>query len=65
LILRSNPFLLSYEAAEDNEISFLVGDKIVEIEEVGEGWWQGKNPHGDFGMFPGMFLLVACLEKTN
>ncbi|KAG2057588.1 hypothetical protein BDR06DRAFT_951787 [Suillus hirtellus] len=44
--------LYDYEASEDNEISFVVGDKIVEIEAIGEGWWQGKNPQGDIGMFP-------------
>ena len=43
----------SYEAAEDNEISFNEGDKITEIEPASEDWWQGMNPHGNIGLFPG------------
>ena len=33
----------SYDAAEDNEVTFWEGGHIIEIEEVGEGWWQSKN----------------------
>ena len=43
----------SYEAAEDNEISFNEGDKITEIEPASEDWWQGMNPQGSVGLFPG------------
>ena len=43
----------SYEAAEDNEISFNEGDKITEIEPASEDWWQGTNPQGSVGLFPG------------
>lgn len=43
----------SYDAAEDNEVTFREGERITEVEEVGEGWWQGKNPRGEVGMFPG------------
>ena len=44
----------SYEAAEDNELSFREGDRIVEIEAVSDEWWQGKDAHGNVGLFPGM-----------
>lgn len=47
----------SYDAAEDNEVTFREGERITEIEEVGEGWWQGKNPRGDVGMFPGALRI--------
>jgi hypothetical protein len=46
-------FNSSYDAAEDNEISFREGDIITEIEAASEDWWQGKNSHGEVGLFPG------------
>ena len=50
----------SYEAAEDNEISFVVGDRITEIEPASEDWWQGKDKHGNVGLFPcESFLSLA------
>ena len=51
----------SYEAAEDNEISFNEGDKITEIEPASEDWWQGMNMHGNIGLFPGRFFLNCFL----
>jgi hypothetical protein len=57
-------FLHSYDAAEDNEISFREGEKIIQIEPASEDWWEGKNAHGDVGLFPGMFscnfVEVGC-----
>ncbi|KAJ3212627.1 Triose-phosphate Transporter [Entophlyctis luteolus] len=41
-----------YDAAESNELSFLEGDIISEIEKVDDGWWQGKNRNGVVGLFP-------------
>lgn len=49
----------SYDAAEDNEISFHEGDKITEIEPASEDWWQGKNSKGEIGLFPGEYQVVA------
>jgi hypothetical protein len=43
----------SYDAAEDNEITFREGELITEIEPASEDWWQGKNPRGEVGLFPG------------
>ena len=42
----------SYDAAEDNEISFKEGDRITSIEKVDEDWWQGTI-NGQTGLFPG------------
>jgi hypothetical protein len=42
----------SYDAAEDNELSFKEGDKITEIDKVDADWWQGKA-NGATGLFPG------------
>jgi hypothetical protein len=46
----------SYDAAEDNELSFKEGDKITEIDKVDEDWWQG-TANGASGLFPGTFGL--------
>jgi drebrin-like protein len=49
----------SYEAAEDNELSFREGDRIVEIEAASDEWWQGKDAHGNVGLFPGAYLTIG------
>ena len=51
----------SYDAAEENEISFHEGERIVEIEAVSDDWWQGKMVDGSVGLFPGMLLLISAL----
>lgn len=50
----------SYEAAEENEVSFLEGERIFEIEAVSDDWWQGKTAEGRVGLFPGMFLSTLA-----
>lgn len=44
--------VFSYDAAEDNELSFKEGDRITEIDKVDADWWQGKA-NGATGLFPG------------
>jgi hypothetical protein len=51
----------SYDAAEDNEISFREGDRIVEIEAASEDWWQGKDKNGNVGLFPG----ESCIHSVS
>lgn len=56
----------SYQAGEDNELSFAEGDRITEIEAASDDWWQGKDQHGNTGLFPGkrlafLFLFPASL----
>ena len=46
-------YLSSYDRAEENELSFREGDRIIEIEAASEDWWQGKDAHGNVGLFPG------------
>ena len=50
----------SYDAAEDNELTFREGDRIVEIEAVSEDWWQGRDLDGNAGLFPGESRAVRC-----
>jgi len=45
-----------YAAAESNEISFNAGDVITGIEIIDEGWWQGYDPNGNFGLFPATYV---------
>jgi hypothetical protein len=52
----------SYDAAEDNELSFKEGDKITEIDKVDADWWQGKA-NGATGLFPGK--LRTNIGKTK
>lgn len=60
--------LLSYDAAEDNEITFRENDIITEIEPASEDWWQGKNSRGEVGLFPGessFFYLNICVMVAD
>jgi hypothetical protein len=49
-------YFCSYDAAEDNELSFREGDRITKIEGVSDDWWSGRDQHGNVGLFPGAFF---------
>lgn len=52
-----------YEKDEDNEVEFVEGDIIVEIDFVDEEWWAGKNSRtGESGVFPASYV---ALEGSN
>jgi hypothetical protein len=53
----------SYDATEDNEISFRAGDRIVRIEAPSDEWWQGEDAAGNTGLFPGEFLGCLLVMK--
>ena len=53
----------SYDRAEENELSFREGDKIIEIEAASEDWWQGKDAHGNVGLFPGMRDIFIFIKE--
>ena len=44
--------LYEYAAAEENELSLVVNDVISNIEQIDEGWWQGYDSQGKYGLFP-------------
>ena len=50
----------SYDAAEDNELSFREGDRITEIEAVSDDWWSGRDQDDNIGLFPGTSLSAGC-----
>ena len=54
----------SYDAAEDNELSFKEGDKITEIDKVDADWWQGKA-NGATGLFPGKLKCNTGRMKAD
>lgn len=47
--------LYDYQASEDNEITFDPDEIITDIEQVDEGWWQGRC-RGKFGLFPANYV---------
>ncbi|KAL1965317.1 hypothetical protein VTN77DRAFT_5919 [Rasamsonia byssochlamydoides] len=49
--------LYDYEAAEDNEISFPEGAKIINIEFPDEDWWSGEYD-GKIGLFPANYVQL-------
>ena len=53
---------LSYDRAEENELSFREGDRITEIEAASEDWWQGKDKDGNIGLFPGQCFTSSFRE---
>lgn len=49
--------LYDYQAEEDNEISFVEGDVITQIDFVSEDWWQGVSANGKSnGLFPANYV---------
>ena len=41
---------------ESNEINLREGELITEIVEIDNGWWQGRNAAGEFGLFPSNYV---------
>ena len=55
----------SYDAGEDNEISFKEGERITQIEAASEDWWQGTNQLGHVGLFPGAYSPALYVHVEN
>ncbi|VDO10593.1 unnamed protein product [Rodentolepis nana] len=48
----------NYEAAEDDEVSFIEGDEILHGEPIDEGWMFGTvRRTGQFGMLPSNYVV--------
>lgn len=48
-----------YEKAEDNEIGFVEGETISNIDQVDDDWWEGTNAAGERGLFPANYVELA------
>ncbi|ETN83592.1 SH3 domain protein [Necator americanus] len=50
--------LWDYQAADSTEISFDPDDYITEIDQVDPGWWRGRGPNGNVGLFPANYVKL-------
>jgi len=57
--------LYTYDATEENEISFLEGEAITLIEKDDSGWWRGRNNKGKEGLFPSNFVEIVGEEAIG
>ncbi|XP_063849575.1 drebrin-like protein isoform X1 [Scylla paramamosain] len=48
--------LYDYQAADDTEITFDPSEIITNIDRIDEGWWQGVDPDGMYGLFPANYV---------
>ncbi|KAM3724361.1 Drebrin-like protein [Dirofilaria immitis] len=50
--------LWDYQAADETEISFNPDDIITEVDQIDEGWWRGRAPNGQYGLFPANYKSI-------
>ncbi|CAL9708220.1 unnamed protein product [Knipowitschia caucasica] len=48
--------LYDYEAEDESELSFELGDIIRDVEAVDKGWWRGWSQDGRQGLFPANYV---------
>ncbi|KAF9581777.1 hypothetical protein BGW38_001088 [Lunasporangiospora selenospora] len=56
--------LYSYEKAEENEMSLIEGEVILNVTELDVGWWSGESKDGTrSGLFPANYVEVIESEE--
>lgn len=53
-----------YEATEEDELTFQIGDIVTDVERLDDGWWKGTFK-GKRGMFPDNFVKVDKAHILN
>ena len=49
--------LYDYDAADDDEVSFMEGDIISEVTVIDDGWMEGRIERtGQYGMLPSNYV---------
>ena len=49
--------MYDYSAADDDEVSFMDGDMIVDVTVIDDGWWEGRVERtGQYGMLPSNYV---------
>lgn len=49
--------MYDYSAADDDEVSFMDGDLIVDVTVIDDGWWEGRVERtGQYGMLPSNYV---------
>lgn len=54
-----------YTKSEDNEVDFLEGQYITDIEEVDNNWWMGRNEKEEIGLFPSSYVKLVKEDDTT
>ncbi|KAG0181035.1 polar growth protein [Apophysomyces sp. BC1034] len=58
----------SFEAENDDEIAFSVGEPVIVLEKddgYSDGWWQGRNVRGEIGLFPMNYTTYQQPTSTS
>jgi hypothetical protein len=49
--------IYDYQAEDEGELTFDVDERIVDIEQIDEGWWRGtRELDGSYGLFPANYV---------
>ncbi|KAI8379361.1 uncharacterized protein BYT42DRAFT_532078 [Radiomyces spectabilis] len=57
----------AFEAENDDEIAFSVGEPIIVLEKddgYNDGWWQGRNVRGEIGLFPMNYTTTKTPDSS-